>query len=151
MTIAAHSLVLMILPLSLLYAAASDLHRYIIPNTASLALIAGAAVCLPLAVFISPEFGWAQVSEHLLTGLACFALGFAFFALGLWGGGDGKLLAAAALWFDWPTVIDFVLATTLAGGALGLLVMLVSFLSDNIHWIPGLHRCFKQIDWARRK
>ena len=34
-----------------------------------------------------------------------------------------KLLAGCALWMGWPTVLPFLLATALAGGALALILM----------------------------
>ena len=65
-----------------------------------------------------------------LAGLACgcagLGAGFAFYALGWFGGGDGKLLAAMALWLG-PTDVGFGL---LAAAAL-LAVMCVAALSPG--------------------
>ena len=151
MTFAAPSLALMVLPMGLLFAAATDLRRYIIPNTASIALIAGFVLVYALAAMVSPEVGLALLGEHLASEAACFVFGFALFAFGLWGGGDGKLLAAAGLWFDWPTVVEFLLATTVAGGLFSLLVMALWIACDQLRFTPGFERFLTQIDWARRK
>lgn len=65
---------------------------------------------------------------HVATGLVLFLIGYALFSLRLFGGGDGKLLAAAGLWLGFPCVLPFLLFTTLAGGvlaaAIGLWFML---------------------------
>ena len=49
---------------------------------------------------------------------------FEIYAAGLWGGGDAKLLGAAALWFGWPTLAQFAIYTVLAGGTLAGAVVL---------------------------
>jgi prepilin peptidase CpaA len=64
----------------------------------------------------------ALLGVHLLTGLGLFVAGFALFALGLFGGGDAKLLAAAGLWFGWPQTMPFLMLTVLAGGVLAIVV-----------------------------
>ena len=63
-----------------------------------------------------------QFGFHVLTGVALFAVGFALFAAGLFGGGDAKLLAAAGLWFGWPQTVPFLVLTALAGGLLALVI-----------------------------
>ncbi len=62
---------------------------------------------------------WFELGLHVLTGFALFFVGFALFALGLFGGGDAKLIAAAGLWFGWPDVVPFLVLTVFAGGAAG--------------------------------
>ena len=46
------------------------------------------------------------------------------FALGLFGGGDAKLMAAISLWFGWGDVLPFILATTIFGAIIGLFIIL---------------------------
>jgi prepilin peptidase CpaA len=53
-------------------------------------------------------------------GAALLAAGVALFAFGWIGGGDAKLMAAAALWMGWPAVVPFLLFTAVAGGVLAL-------------------------------
>jgi prepilin peptidase CpaA len=92
----------------LIAAAASDLARYRIPNalTAALALCA-IVVGLPHDL---AEAGWRAASFALVGGVAT-----GLFVLGLMGGGDVKLLAAAALWMPLPTLPIFLVALALAG------------------------------------
>lgn len=113
-----HALLLAPLPFALIWAAASDVRRFIIPNHAAALCAVGAFPAL-LASGLPLE----TIGLHAATGAAAFAIGFAFFAFGLWGGGDGKLFAAAALWFEPSAALGFLIAVMLAGGALGLLAL----------------------------
>lgn len=76
----------------LLWAALNDWRSYMIPNWVSIALILGFGVTAALAPDASGLAG------HVAAGAALFAVCVTFFALGLIGGGDAKLLAATALW-----------------------------------------------------
>ena len=68
---------------------------------------------------------------HFATGLLLLTLGFALFSLGLFGGGDGKLLAAAGLWLGFPCVLPFLLFTAAAGGVLAAAIGLWFMLSTE--------------------
>ncbi len=57
---------------------------------------------------------------HSLAALVVLVFGFALFSAGLLGGGDAKLLAAAGLWFGWPSLLSFLVFTALAGGVLAI-------------------------------
>lgn len=116
----APSLVLISFPALLGVAAISDFRRFIIPNWVSLALIGGYLLC-----HAASGLGWSALGEHALVGLGAFVLGFALFAVGLWGGGDGKLFAATALWFNWSAATSFTIYTLLAGGALAILGLML--------------------------
>ncbi|MEI6557570.1 MAG: prepilin peptidase [Rhodospirillaceae bacterium] len=94
-----------------------DLATFEIPDTLSLVLLATAT----LALLAGP--GWAALAGHAAGALGAFAFGVAMFALGQWGGGDVKFLAAASLWLGWPLLIGYLVWVALAGGALGLLVL----------------------------
>jgi prepilin peptidase CpaA len=102
---------------ALVGAALSDLVRYEIPNAASLALVLGFALIVPVMPFASGL-------SHGTAGLAMLAATGLLFALGLMGGGDAKLLAAAALWMGWERLIAFLLLTTVFGGGIGLVLIL---------------------------
>ena len=65
----------------------------------------------------------ADVGFHMLAGLAILVLTFGLFAFGWFGGGDAKLAAATALWMGWGNLTDYLLISTLAGGALTLLLL----------------------------
>ena len=103
--------------LTLAAAGMSDLVRYEIPNSLSVALVAAFALLaftLPMPVTVS----------HVLAGVAVFGLTSLLFAAGMCGGGDVKLLGATALWMGWSNLPDFLLSMTLIGGllALGLII-----------------------------
>lgn len=104
----------------MLAAAWSDMAGYRIPNWIPAALIA----LWPLAAF-ALGLSWGQIGLSLATFAGVLAIGMALWAPGFIGGGDAKLIAAAALWFGWPGVLSFLLWCVLCGGvlALGLLLM----------------------------
>ena len=80
----------------------TDWRRRVVPNWTVLALVG----LWGLSAFLAP---WALAAPPL-AGLACgcvgLAAGLAFHALGWLGGGDGKLLAAVALWLG-PAEVGF--------------------------------------------
>lgn len=68
--------------------------------------------------------GWeADIWHNGALFLGVFALGCALFALRWMGGGDVKLLAACALWFDWNAALPWFVYVTVGGGILALLIM----------------------------
>lgn len=102
--------------LALIAAGASDVYRYEIPNSLSVAMVAGFALlaaALPLPVVV----------DHVLVGLAVLGAMTILFAAGVCGGGDVKLLAATALWMGWVRLPEFLLLTALAGGVLALVLL----------------------------
>lgn len=102
-------------PLLLLAAAAfCDARWRIVPNALNAALALG-GVAWALATS-----GLSGAAGATLAALAVFAGGAALFALGVMGGGDVKLAAALTLWLTPGQVAPFLVATSLAGGALGL-------------------------------
>jgi prepilin peptidase CpaA len=110
-----HTLSVSLLPILVIIAAMTDVTSYKIPNWLT-ALTA--VLFFPMALWTGMplvEFGW-----HLLAGAVLFFLGYAFFALGLFGGGDAKLMAAAGLWFGATNSVEFIVLTTLVGGVLAL-------------------------------
>ena len=112
-----HSVSLYMLPTLMIVAALTDVSSYRIPNWLT-GLIA--ALFFPMALFTQMplhEFGW-----HLAAGALLFVVGYVLFALGLFGGGDSKLMAAAGLWFGTAQTVPFLILTGLAGGILALTV-----------------------------
>lgn len=106
-----------VLPLAV--AALWDLASFRIPNLLPLALL----VLFPVAAAMSAApvaWGW-----HLAAGAVVLAAGAGLFALGLLGGGDAKLMAAAALWLGSGNLLAFLLTTSLAGGVLTLAILLL--------------------------
>ena len=89
-----HTLSVSLLPALMIVAAMTDVTSYRIPNwlTALIAVLffpMAWATGMPVA-----EFGW-----HIAAGLILFVMGYLMFAVGIFGGGDAKLMAAAGLWF----------------------------------------------------
>ncbi len=95
----------------LIYAACSDMARYIIPNWVSIAL----AVSFPIAALAS-GMPLPQIGMHLLFGATVLAVGFFLFAAKIFGGGDAKLLAAATVWTGFQGFAPFIFWTAAAGG-----------------------------------
>lgn len=119
-----------ILFLLLLVAAVQDIWRLEISNW----ICAAVALCAFLAVAIGgPIIGlW----ENLLLFAAVLGLGTLLFARGWMGGGDVKLLAASALWFDLDQGWKMLVAVALIGGLETLIVMLLRLLP----WPPRVRR-----------
>ena len=104
----------------ILAAAWSDMAGYRIPNWIPAALIA----LWPLAAF-ALGLSWGQIGLSLATFAGVLAIGMALWAPGFIGGGDAKLIAAAALWFGWPGVLSFLVWCVLCGGVLALALLLM--------------------------
>jgi prepilin peptidase CpaA len=110
--------------LALASAGMSDLVRYQIPNSLSVALLAGfalVALSLPGPVIVN----------HVLAGVAVFGMATLLFALGVCGGGDVKLLGATALWMGWSNLPDFLLLMALIGAALALSLLIARRLARS--------------------
>ena len=66
------------------------------------------------------------------------------FAFGWLGGGDAKLMAATALWWQWPDAAIYVLYTTLIGAALAIALMFGrKFIPVRILTAPWAYKMFK--------
>lgn len=100
-------------------AALSDAVRFTIPNW-----LCGAIAALFPLIAMAGGLGWAGTGWHLLAGFTMLLVGFALFAPGWIGGGDAKLIAAAALWIGWTDLAAFAFHTALAGGALVLVLLI---------------------------
>jgi prepilin peptidase CpaA len=97
----------------LIWAAASDMQRYIIPNRICLSLV----VLYPAyAIGLAP----AEVGIAAAIAVGVFAFGAGLFAFGIMGGGDVKLLAAVSLWAGSAYFPVFAVLTAAAGGVLAL-------------------------------
>lgn len=128
---------LFIFPLAMAYAAASDLLTMTIPNRISLVLLAAFLALAPLA-----GFDWSSFWQHLGVGTAVLAVGIVLFGLGIFGGGDAKLLAAASLWLGADHLAPFLGYVAILGGVLCAVVLLYR------HLIPAA--ALPLPDWAQR-
>src|SRR6478735_1296693 len=109
---------LLLFPALMAFAAASDLFTMTISNRVSLALAAGF-----LALALPSGMGLHEILSHVGAGAAILAVAFACFAMGWVGGGDAKVAAAAALWFGFGHLMNYLLYASLFGGALTLLLL----------------------------
>ncbi|HKH01160.1 MAG TPA: prepilin peptidase [Bradyrhizobium sp.] len=109
---------LLLFPALMAFAAASDLFTMTIPNRVSLALAAGF-----LALALMSGMGWYDMLTHVGAGAAVLVAAFGCFAMGWVGGGDAKIAAAAALWFGFGHLLDYLVYASLFGGALTLLLL----------------------------
>lgn len=124
---------------AMLCAAFKDGTTMTIPNWISLVLIAGFFIIIP---FVWP--GWSGFGTHILVGAAFFIGGFAMFAFGWLGGGDAKLMAATALWWQWPDATIYILYTTVFGAILAIgLMMGRRYIPVRILTAPWAYKMFK--------
>lgn len=109
---------LLLFPALMAFAAASDLFTMTISNRVSLALAAG---FLFLALLTGMSFQ--EILMHFSASAMVLAAAFGCFAMGWVGGGDAKIAAAAALWFGFAHLMDYLLYASLLGGGLTFLLM----------------------------
>jgi len=102
----------------LLWAAASDLARYRVPNAAVVALVvlfAGSFLLLGAS---------SQWGQHLIAALLALGLGGGFYALGQMGAGDVKLIAAVSLWAGLAGLLPLLVLVAVSG--LGLMLVILA-------------------------
>jgi prepilin peptidase CpaA len=109
---------LLLFPALMAFAAASDLFTMTIPNRVSLALGAGF-----LVLAILSGMGFYDILTHVGAGAIVLAVAFGCFTMGWIGGGDAKVAAAAALWFGFGHLMNYLVYASLFGGALTLLLL----------------------------
>jgi prepilin peptidase CpaA len=109
---------LSLFPALMAFAAASDLLTMTISNRVSLALVAAF-----LVVGIAGGLGLSEMLLHAGAGVTVLAVAFGCFSMGWVGGGDAKIAAAAALWFGFADLMNYLVHASLFGGALTLLLL----------------------------
>jgi len=130
---------ILIFPFAMIFAATMDMLTMTIPNRIAVALVASFFV---VALFAGLPAS--TVAMHVAAGALMLVVGIGMFAAGWVGGGDAKMLAAAALWLGLPQLAPLVLIT----GAIGSLLMLaiVCFRAYPVaalpvpEWTLRLHR-----------
>jgi prepilin peptidase CpaA len=105
-------------PLALVYAGLMDLATMKIRNWLVLTLAAAWLLLAPLA-----GFGLAELGGSAAVGALVFILTFIFFSLGWIGGGDAKLAAVTALWFQPQQALLYFTYAALIGGVLTLVIL----------------------------
>jgi Flp pilus assembly protein protease CpaA len=94
-----------------------DVRTHRIPNALTLPAI---AVGLIMTAFL----GWRLLALRLLTVLVVLVAAIAMHAIGVWGGGDGKLVAAIAALKGFPFAAESAIWTFLIGGFVALCVLI---------------------------
>ncbi|UFZ01548.1 prepilin peptidase [Bradyrhizobium ontarionense] len=130
---------LLLFPALMAFAAASDLFTMTISNRVSLALVAGFLVMAPLSGMSMPD-----VLSHIGAGAVLLVIAFACFAFGWIGGGDAKVASAAALWFGFAHLMNYLLYASIFGGILTLALMQfrqwpLPYMLAGQPWLVRLH------------
>lgn len=120
------SLLCLAFPLLLLFAAWHDVSTMWIPNWVSIAL--GVAF-IPAAM--AAGIAMPQIGLHLVVGCVTLLVCVVLFYLGIFGGGDAKVIAAASLWVGLPGMTSFVFWMALAGGLLGIALIVLRRMKLN--------------------
>lgn len=133
------TIVLLIFPVLMVFAASSDLFTMRISNLLVLMLVVGFFI---VALIVQMPV------EIILSNLGCAAVvllvTFAFFAFGWIGGGDAKLAAATVLWLGLSLLLPYIVYSGLLGGALTLVLLAFRNLPlpaslQRIKWLDRLH------------
>ena len=133
------SLVLLIFPLLMLFAAFSDLFTMRISNILVL-LVAGSFFVLALVVQMPLD----TILSHVICAAVVLVVAFAFFAFGWIGGGDAKLAAATALWLGVGLMLPYIIYSGLLGGALTVFILALRRFTlpqrlQHVRWLDRLH------------
>lgn len=114
------AIILVVFPFCMVFAALSDMISMTIANRVSVLLVATFVVAAPLT-----GMDWATFVLHIAAGALVLMITFGLFAVGGMGGGDAKLLSATAIWMGLSfTLIQYLVYSTLVGGALTLAILL---------------------------
>ena len=123
--------IIVIFPLAVSIAGILDFFFLTIPNGIPLTLLTGFLIAILVSDLFTP-----LLFSHLFAGGAALLIGFAMFARGWIGGGDGKLLAAAALWLGLDHLLPFLFWTAALGGLLSLVLLAYRRLLPPV-WLLG--------------
>jgi prepilin peptidase CpaA len=131
---------LTLFPAMMAFAASSDLLTMTIANRVSLILIGGFGL-----LAIMTGMSTTEALSHAGAGASVLVVAFAMFSFGWIGGGDAKLAAATALWFGFNHLFDYLIYSSILGGALTLLlIQFRTFPLPHVlvgrDWIERLHR-----------
>ena len=105
-------------PFALVLAGFMDLFTLTIPNKIVAILIACFLIAASSIGMFSPAF-----LCHFGAAFLTLVVGFAMFSRGWLGGGDAKLMVAAALWLGFEHLLPFLLWTAILGGGLAVLLL----------------------------
>lgn len=113
------TLIFVVFPFAMVFAAISDLLSMKIQNRVSVILVLTFAVVAPFT-----GMGWTAFSLHFAAGLLALVMTFGLFAAGGMGGGDAKLISATALWMGLsPLLAEYLLYSAALGGLLTIIIL----------------------------
>lgn len=130
----------LIFPAAMALAGSMDLFTMTIPNRITVGLVIGFVIAAPFA-----GLGWWGLASHVGAFVLMLAIGIFLFAMGWFGGGDAKLLAATALWIGLDRLFEYVVLTSIAGGALVMLILMYREMTPPVwlctqEWAARLHK-----------
>lgn len=96
-----------------------DIETLTIPNWLNAWM---AFLFIPACIIAMP--GWDVAGQHLLVGAITFAISVGLFMLGVYGGGDAKMIPAVVLWIGPAGLTSFLVGMAMIGGALTILVLI---------------------------
>lgn len=109
------------LAIALIVSIYTDIRYRLIFNKITLPI----ALAAPLYWYASGGFNAADIGIHLVTAIATFTFFALLFRFGMMGGGDVKLFAALALWFEWTDVVRLVLYASLLGALVTIVFVVI--------------------------
>lgn len=101
-----------------IYGGVRDVASFTIPNWVSLGIVAAFAVAA-----LSGHPAPSDLPGHVGAAIAVFVAGLVLFHFNVFGGGDVKLMSAAALWAGFSDLAALVLAVACFGGVLTLALL----------------------------
>ncbi|MGH1419970.1 MAG: A24 family peptidase [Hyphomicrobiaceae bacterium] len=130
---------LLIFPAFMILGGVFDMLTMTIPNRISLILV-GSFLFVAIAAGLSPQ----QIGLHLAVGFGVLLVTFTLFALGGFGGGDAKLIAASSLWMGFDQLLPYIIAVGIYGGVLSLVVLIFRNAVPDVYilrfnWAHRLH------------
>jgi prepilin peptidase CpaA len=135
-----NTMILLLFPLLMAFAASSDLLTMTISNKVSLLLLGG--FCF-LAIITGMAIS--DIGSHVGAGALVLAVAFFCFARGWIGGGDAKLAAATAVWLGFDQLLQYLLGASLLGAVLTLLILKfrgahLPPIFSRFEWLDRLHQ-----------
>ena len=125
----------------LISAAIGDIKSFQITNRFNILFFVSFFIIAPLI-----GLGAKDIFSNLIVAVIAFGFCFVLFALGLFGGGDVKLVGATAVWLGAGPMMAYAMGTAIFGGVLAIILLLARFITKkfglpkNPKWLRQLLR-----------
>lgn len=126
--------ILVIFSTLMLWAAYSDLSSYTLSNRLCLAVALLYPVYLLTLIFHNHGLPVADIMISLALAVIIFIICAGFFALGLMGGGDVKLMPAVALWAGADHILPYLFIASVTGGLFAIAVIVRNRLNQSKYY-----------------